>query len=285
MQATEQIEIRLLSESDIPAAMLLKEAAGWNQTEEDWRRLLKLESDGCFGAVADGSLVGTTTTTTYDKNLGWVGMVLVQPQNRRLGIATTLMRTALNYLNGRVSVIKLDATQAGKPVYEQFGFNVESLIERWIGTSKSKTGELQIKAIDCDTRRDLLELDRRAFNADRTKLINSLIDEANVSPVIRRTSEGVLSGYALARRGTNADYIGPLVTMEREQVEPLLDQMLDQLNGRRVYIDFNKECNINSSVLSDRGFVKERDFFRMCYGLGSKTTSPFVVGIAGPEIG
>jgi hypothetical protein len=61
--------------------------------------------------------------------------------------------------------------------------------------------------------------------------------------------------------------------------------MLDQLNGRRVYIDFNKECNISSSVLSDRGFVKERDLVRMCCGLGSKTTSPFVVGIAGPEVG
>ncbi|HJX92867.1 MAG TPA: GNAT family N-acetyltransferase [Pyrinomonadaceae bacterium] len=285
MQATEQIEIRLLGESDIPAAMQLKEAAGWNQTEEDWRRLLMLESDGCFGAVTDGSLVGTTTTTTYDKNLGWIGMVLVQPQNRRLGIATTLMRTALNYLNGRVSTIKLDATYAGKPVYEQFGFHVESLIERWIGMSKSQTCEPQIKAIDCDTRRELLELDRRAFNADRTKLINSLIDEASVSPVIRRTSDGVLSGYALARRGTKADYVGPLVTMEREQMEPLLDQMLEQLNGRRVYIDFNKECNISSSVLSDRGFVKERDLVRMCYGLRSKVTSPFVVGIAGPEVG
>ena len=59
--------------------------------------------------------------------------------------------------------------------------------------------------------------------------------------------------------------------MEREQAGTLLDQMLDdQLDGRRVYIDFNKECNISSSVLSDRGFVKERDLVRMCCGLGSK---------------
>ena len=35
-----EIKIRLLFESDIPAAMQLKEAAGWNQTEDDWRRLL-----------------------------------------------------------------------------------------------------------------------------------------------------------------------------------------------------------------------------------------------------
>ena len=51
MQDIEELEIRLLSESDIPAAMKLKEAAGWNQTENDWRCLLRLEPHGCFAAT------------------------------------------------------------------------------------------------------------------------------------------------------------------------------------------------------------------------------------------
>ena len=73
--------------------------------------------------------------------------------------------------------------------------------------------------------------------------------------------------------------------MEPEQAGTLIDLVLDELNGRRVYIDFNKECNISTSVLSDRGFVKERDLVRMRCGLGSKSTSPLVVAIAGPEVG
>src|SRR5215813_5812717 len=98
MQETERPEIRLLFESDIPAAMKLKEAAGWNQTENDWLRLLMLEPKGCFGAVKDGRLVGSTTTTTYESDLAWIGMVLVEPESRRLGIATILMKTAMEYL-------------------------------------------------------------------------------------------------------------------------------------------------------------------------------------------
>jgi len=93
-----QVEIRLLLESDIPAAMQLKEAAGWNQTEDDWRRLLRLEPNGCFCAIKDGRFVGTTTTTTYGDELAWVGMVLVDPQHRRQGIAAKLMSVALDYL-------------------------------------------------------------------------------------------------------------------------------------------------------------------------------------------
>ena len=35
----------LLKESDLSGAMALKEAAGWNQTEDDWRTFLKLAPD------------------------------------------------------------------------------------------------------------------------------------------------------------------------------------------------------------------------------------------------
>ena len=89
----------------------------------------------------------------------------------------------------------------------------------------------------------------------------------------------------MARSGTKADYVGPLVAKDPEQLETLLDQVLSQLNGRRVYIDFNKECGISTSVLSERGFVKERDLIRMSAGAASAKTSPLVIAIAGPEIG
>ncbi len=278
------IDIRLLFESDIPAAMRLKEAAGWNQTEEDWRRLLALEPNGCFAAVKDGRLVGTTTTTTYANDLAWIGMVLVDPHEQRQGIATTLMNVALDYLNGKVATVKLDATAQGKPVYEKFGFQVESLVERWSGTTKALNAET-LKALDEEAVRDLLALDRVAFSADRSKLIEKLVRDACVPPVLLRAADGTLSGYALARRGTNADYVGPLVAKGPQPVESLLDQVLSQLPGRRVYIDFSRECSASTSVLSDRGFVKERDLIRMSAGARAAKTSPFVIAIAGPEIG
>ena len=278
-----QVEIRLLFESDIPAAMQLKEAAGWNQTEDDWRRLLMLEPNGCFAAIGNGRVVGTTTTTTYGDELAWIGMVLVDPQHRRQGIAAKLMSFAVDYLNGKVHTVKLDATALGQPVYEKFGFQVESLIERWSGPGKSHS-EKQAR-IDRDSLSELLVLDRIAFNADRSKLIETLIEESCVSPVLMRDANGALSGYAVTRRGTRADYVGPVVAKDPEQVETLLDQVLSQLPDRRVYIDFNKECSAGTSVLLERRFVKERDLIRMNSGRPAPKTSPLVVAIGGPEIG
>jgi GNAT superfamily N-acetyltransferase len=284
MQAASALEIRLLFESDIPAAMELKEAAGWNQTEADWHRLLSLEPNGCFGAVKDGRLVGTTTTTIYGE-LAWIGMVLVEPQQRRQGIAAKLMNAAVEYLEGKVETIKLDATALGHPVYEKFGFEVESEVERWAGTASSTAGESHGAVVDDAAVRDLLNLDRLAFNADRSQLIEKLIADACVPPVLIRNADGTLSGYALARSGTTKTYIGPVVARERQVVETLLDRTLEQLSGRDVYIDINKECVTDASLLSARGFVKERDLIRMVKGGPTQKTSPMVVAIAGPEVG
>lgn len=280
MQPTTAIEIRLLFESDIPAAMQLKEAAGWNQTEDDWRRLLALEPDGCFAAIKDGRLVGTTTTTTYGVDLAWIGMVLVEPQHRRQGIAAKLMNVALDHLKGKVATTKLDATALGQPVYEKFGFEVESLVERWSGVASARQSDTRVETVV--DRDELLALDQLAFNADRSKLIERLMVN---EPVVVRAADGTLSGYALSRNGTRAAYVGPVVAKDAQQVETLLNQVLSQLDGRQVYIDFNKECSTGTSVLSEHGFVKERDLIRMRAGSPSAKTSPLVVAIAGPEIG
>jgi len=285
MQAASPIEVRLLVAADIPAAMRLKEAAAWNQTEADWRRLLSLEPNGCFGAVRDSQLVGTTTTTIYGE-LAWIGMVLVEPQQRRQGIAAQLVNVALEYLSGKVETVKLDATALGQPVYEKLGFEVESEVERWSGSATSALTEVEGQPVlDQAAVRELLELDRTAFAADRSHLIAQLLTEACVAPVLLRAADGALTGYALARDGSKKTYVGPVVAKDRQVIGTLLDQMFAQLAGREIYIDVNKECVADTRMLSERGFVKERDLVRMVKGRAGRKTSPLVVAIAGPEVG
>jgi GNAT superfamily N-acetyltransferase len=281
-----EIEIRPLETRDLAGAMRLKELARWNQTESDWRRLLELEPRGCFCASSDGRLVGTTTTTTYGDELAWVGMVLVDPEYRRRGVATRLMETALDYLKERVAAVKLDATPDGRPVYERFGFRVESLVERWMGTARM----FDARAEGCETfeparRGELLALDREAFGADRSKLIESLLADACVAPMAAAADQR-LTGYALARRGSSAAYVGPLVATDAGQAAALFDGLLSQLVGQRIYVDLNVNFERGAEVLTARGFVKQRDLVRMAYGAqSSAASSASVFAIAGPEVG
>ena len=288
MPDAQEIEIRLLAERDVAEAMRLKEAAGWNQTEEDWRRLLRLAPRGCFAATVGGRVVATTTTTTYGRALAWVGMVLVDPRFRRKGIATTLVRAALDSLEAEgVEAVKLDATPEGAPVYASLGFEAELRIERWKGTAGGHTPESVTPYDGAPPQlfEKVLGLDRRAFGADRSELLKALSDEACVTPSLS-FGGGRLRGYALARRGSHATYVGPVVAEEVETAACLLDDVLGRLGDDQVYVDLNTTFEGGARELSARGFIKQRELIRMRRGpLTAAGTSRSVFAIAGPEVG
>jgi predicted N-acetyltransferase YhbS len=282
----EELEIRLLEEGDVAEAMRLKAAARWNQTEEDWLRLLRLCPSGCFAATAGARLVGTTTTTVYGRELAWVGMVLVDPEFRRRGIATALVRAALEALDAAaVATVKLDATPEGAPVYEALGFEAELHIERWVGVARAKASPARA-AEGAPDPAQIFELDRRAFGADRSELLSALLEESCVTPAVSMGADGRLRGYALARRGALSDYVGPLVAEEAETAAALLDDVLNRLNAGCVCVDLNTTYAGGARVLEARGFVKQRELIRMRRGGGGGAgTSDRVFAIAGPEVG
>ena len=75
--------IREMTAADVPAAMRLKEAAGWNQTAEDWRNLLAIEPRGCWIEEIDEAgartVPGSTTLVCYGRDLGWIGIAFEGP--------------------------------------------------------------------------------------------------------------------------------------------------------------------------------------------------------------
>ena len=56
MATMERVSLRQMTDSDLQAADELRRLAGWNQTLEDWRRLLWLEPRGCFVAAQEGKV-------------------------------------------------------------------------------------------------------------------------------------------------------------------------------------------------------------------------------------
>ena len=140
-------EVRRLDLDDLSDAEELRALAGWNQTMADWESILQLHPGGCFAAVADGELVGTTTTTPYG-DLAWVGMVLVAPRARRQGVARQLCRRALEHLEARgVVSAGLDATPLGEPLYASLGFRRTEGVTRWLRSATAST-----EAVECGFR-------------------------------------------------------------------------------------------------------------------------------------
>ena len=184
--------LRQLTRGDIAQAARLSSAAGWNQTSEDWARLLRLAPQGCFGIEEDGRVAATATALCYGTDLAWVGMVLTAPEYRRRGFARTLMLHALQYLDAQdVPCVKLDATDLGRPLYEQLGFVAECPIERWF-----RTGRMQESIKPASAAEEIdFALDRQAFGVNRVFLRREL---AGIE------SAGSVDSFAMARAGSEA---------------------------------------------------------------------------------
>ncbi|MBI5585737.1 MAG: GNAT family N-acetyltransferase [Deltaproteobacteria bacterium] len=286
MKNRETIEIEPLDERHLPAALNLSEQSHWNQNGQDWRRLFRSSPGGCFGAFLEGRLVGTVTTSVYGTQLAWIGMMLVDPDYRRRGIGTRLMQAALDQLQRLgIVAVKLEATPAGKPLYETLGFRAEGLVERWEGTVQRRV-EIKGPAWEERFRPSLYGFDRLAFGADRSFLLASLIADSPLAPLVALDAKGRLDGFALARPGRQAFYIGPVAARSPATALALLDGMLGRLAGEKIYLDFNTTLGLDSEVLADRGLVKQRDLTQMALGPESLAgISPLLFGLAGPESG
>ena len=270
--------IRLLTAADIPAAMRLKDAAGWNQTAGDWALLLRLAPQGCFGMECGGVLAATTTAVCFGNVLAWIGMVLTHPDFRRRGLARALMEHALAYLEAcGVACIKLDATDQGAPLYRQLGFVDEQPIERWC----REPGPVVASEVAPFRLPDWLPLDRDACGVDRGKLLEQLaVWDAAALPG---------GGYAMGRPGSRADYFGPCVCRTADAARRLLGWRLAAVPGRPVYWDLLPANRDAAALARDCGFQPLRRLVRMARpgraALAPASARPEIFAIAGFEFG
>ena len=285
------MRLRLMTEDDIAAGMRLKELAGWNQTEADWKRFLAASGGGCFVAEVEGVACGTAATIVYSGRFAWVGMVLVDPVHRGQGIGTTLLEKCIEHLDLlRVPCIKLDATPLGKPIYEKFGFEAEYELERWTlkraGTDSAAGIRAEIgEAMPVPLFEFILKADGEAFGADRSAILRSVNeDEPRFTDGL--WNAGGMEGYAFGRRGSFADHLGPWIAKDEGTGERLLDQFLAHSTRETVVTDCSAANPLARKLLRARGFDYSRPLTRMFRGRNDHPGRPALVcSILGPEFG
>jgi len=231
--------------------MRIKQAAGWNQTENDWRTLLQLAPETCFGLECEGVLAATTTAVCYGTRLAWIGMVLTDPAYRRRGFARQLFAHTLAALAARrIAWIKLDATASGAPLYRQFGFVEESPVERWHAAGLTVAPpRVAPWSPECAA------LDREAFGADRSELLSQLALQGAAAIPNR--------GYAMARPGSEAAYFGPCVSRDAEAARALLAWFRARHSGENAYWDILPHNTAAVRLARASGFTPLRRLVRM----------------------
>jgi GNAT superfamily N-acetyltransferase len=276
-----------LRPSEIAEAQALVAEAGWNQTADDWRVFL---DHGQVQAFRAGNRVVATAATLPYGAFGWISMVLVTADCRRQGLASRLMRNAIDALLAAGTVPVLDATPAGREVYRRLGFE-----DTWGFVRLARTDSLPAPAApppaditvapitDADWP-SLCTFDTAAFGGDRSHLLARLRGRLLKAELVARRG-GQLSGFLLGRDGRIASQLGPLIAKDADTACALLAHALAAINGP-IFLDLADSKTETRAYLAAQGFVPQRPLTRMVYGRGAAFDDgrrTFVV--AGPEFG
>jgi RimJ/RimL family protein N-acetyltransferase len=276
--------------------MELSIGANWNQTAEDWHRIIQLSASGCRCIEEGGKIVATATLLSYATSLAWIGMVLTHHDYRRQGLAKQIMEDVIAIAQRRgVRTLKLDATDEGRPLYESLGFVFEKRVERWVRDIKSASSITVPDAhnIAAANRFDatcfcnsLLARDATAFGAVRKDLLNMLLQSGPCTTTP--------DAYVLSRPGATARYLGPCIALSEVDAEALIDAHLAKdpypnrdaaSSGTTWYWDLLPD-NLSAVNCARRlGFTRRRTLSRMRRGESIENNDAMVYAIAGFELG
>jgi GNAT superfamily N-acetyltransferase len=283
MASSDVLAIERLNSDAVAGGLALSDAAGWNQSADDWSFFIAAGT--AFGIRDEaGALIATAAALPYDARTGWISMVLVDAAHRHRGIASQLVDACVASLReaGRTPV--LDATPAGAAVYARIGFVAGFVFDRWEGEGAAATASMspELGAAAGPSQGDaVIALDRSAGGVDRAPLLRAFL----ARPATRAWLAPKGDGFALRRAGRRAVQVGPIVAPDDDGALALLAAALDGIAGR-VFIDVPVQRTSIADALTRRGFARQRPFVRMALGdVRAAAARERVFALAGPEFG
>ncbi len=243
--------LRRLRLADAAQGHALSLAVGWSLTLESWQRMITWGGQGAFGIFVGETLVASTIATLYGKDRAWIGAVITHPAHQRKGYARRVMGTALDYVRAAgVGHVLLDATEQGRPLYEDFGFQPIYNVEVWTGRASSYLGSRArpLRRADLDA---VVALDAGVFGVARGRIIRRLAaDYPHLAWVDEE--QGQINGFLLAQNDRQAGtlvHLGPWVALSPWSAEKLLRTALSVLIGQPVRVDI-PDRNTRASVFA-----------------------------------
>lgn len=271
--------LRAMIPDDLPRAVALSAAAGWNQTEADWRLFL----DGGAVCVADdgdaGCLAGSAGVLRHGPGVAWLAMVLVRPDRRGDGLGRALMRRAGEAASD-TACVALDAAPAVHPAYARRGFRDAFGFARWRIASPLPAASRPVRPMTEADWPAVCALDAAAFGAPREALLRSFARRLPAAAWI--AVDG--SGFALGRDGRLVPQIGPVVAGDAATGVALLAAARNAVDGP-VIADIADTAADALAVLAVAGAERVRPFTRMTLGAPLPGDPSQLVAMAGPEVG
>lgn len=263
------LQISTMRPEDIPFATKLTDQEKWGVTHRDLARILKLDPRGSFIAKEGSRKVGLITTTTYDPKLAWIGNVIVDRKHRGENIGRTLVENAIDYLQeSGLEHIAVYCFDENVEFYRSLGFVTDAAISRLL--RKPKAFRVKQAAINPGRKlplRGVFWADRKAFGADRSKLIRMVLTTRS-GWYLGYSNSPSASSYILVKEYKDMCELGPWICIKPPSGQPI--EMLRLVLAKTARKPIEVSCLRNHrkafTLFKKTGFEVVNHGYRMYFG-------------------
>jgi predicted N-acetyltransferase YhbS len=239
--------IRPMTPADVEpvAAAFLRENWGDRRLNLDF--VTRHDETHPFVADADGTVVGTGVVS-LNGPVAWIGTIWVEPTWRRRGVGLELTRATIDAADAAgCRTLVLVATDAGRPMYERLGFEVQTgyriLEAPGLAPTQVEPVDRRIRTYESSDLAAMTTLDGAATGEDRAHLLRAFASPDTTRVLVN--DDGSLGGFVVRAPWGGGATIAPRI----EDAEAIL-------HARRVAAGPAKQ--VRAGLLTDNEAGLER---------------------------
>lgn len=188
--------IQTLSTADWNLFLRWAQAEGWRVPHKEQHLFQNQWRPYFFALRHQGNTCGFVSAVSY-RHSGWIGNLLIDPEQRGRGYGKYLFEESLRFLGQRpLQRLWLTASEQGQPLYQRYQFNQIDTVIRWSASGQGNEWQQSNAALHC-----LSALEQDCWGEDRGDLL-------------RATNNGSLllqqkNNLALLQTGIDVWQLGP----------------------------------------------------------------------------
>jgi ribosomal protein S18 acetylase RimI-like enzyme len=262
------LQIRTMRFDDIPYALRLTDQERWGVTHRDLTRILKLDPKGSLVATEGSRRVALITTTRYGRKLAWIGNVIVDRNYRGVHIGQSLVHSAVEYLRKfNVEHVALYCFDENVKFYRRLGF------VRDVPFARLRRKPIPLRSTSATTAapqalplRAVLSVDKKAFGADRSRLIRMVL-RTEAAWYLGFSNGPSAKSYLMVKKYKELYELGPWVCISPPKAQPseMLKLTLAKTTGKPIEVSCLRDHQA-FGLFKKYGFRVMSHGYRMCYG-------------------
>lgn len=223
---------------ELPALIGMAANEGWNPGLADVETGWKVDPDAFIALRHGHELAGGGMIFSYGRQMGFMGLFLVHPNLRGVGLGKNLWHYRLQQLQRRLlpgATIGMNGVPAMIPFYERGGFRIAHWETRYQGIA---TGRMDASAIPVSAlpTSQVEAYDQKHVAAPRLLFLRQWLSQPG-SSALAILEDGVIVGYGVSRPAHTGYKLGPVFAKNPGIAHRLVSSLMSEIEGHTVQIE------------------------------------------------